>query len=395
VQAGAAGSLGTGDADSLYRGSGSKWQGFSLSPVFMYSVCEISHLAAKATEGKARGLFNVSAQEMKNSLQQMLQFIESQINSDGTGQIDQIPTTATINKTYGTDPLTGDTVGCISGLNVAACFTDQQTVQVVSIGGTNRGSFVVTFVDPVNNSIYWDQTATPLPTASGGTQVTDYLVVNGPADLGPGGNVAPGTAGYGLLGIRYWHVNSNTGVLAGVNRASFPGRLSTPVIELNGGALTPNVANRAEILLGRALGPENDAMDSAIWYGPPEQQLAHANMYYNARITQNLEKGESTPDMARKKLPSEFGGRKYFQSFTAQPNRIDLLLMKNWYIGELIEVQLYDFGSGMTVVPVPDIGTSGGTYKTSHMFAYECCFNIANSAPKGGLYVHGCAVPTV
>jgi len=38
VQAGAAVAQGTGNADSLYRGSGSQWAAFAVSPVFVYNV---------------------------------------------------------------------------------------------------------------------------------------------------------------------------------------------------------------------------------------------------------------------------------------------------------------------------------------------------------------------
>ena len=65
----------------------------------------------------------------------------------------------------------------------------------------------------------------------------------------------------------------------------------------------------------------------------------------------------------------DFGGRKYHKSWTAVPNRMDLLVMENWYIGELSPLELYDFGGGNVVAPVPDIGTEGGSYLTSHMFA--------------------------
>ena len=59
VQAGAAVAQGTGNADSLYRGSGSQWAAFAVSPVFVYNVCEISWLAQQSTDGKEKGLFEV------------------------------------------------------------------------------------------------------------------------------------------------------------------------------------------------------------------------------------------------------------------------------------------------------------------------------------------------
>ena len=55
---------------------------------------------------------------------------------------------------------------------------------------------------------------------------------------------------------------------------------------------------------------------------------------------------------------------------------MDLLVLDNWYIGELSQLELYDFGGGNVVAPVPDINGQAGTssYLTSHMFAYNTCF---------------------
>lgn len=375
-QAGSAIQQATGDASSMNRGSDSSWDSFALSPIFLFNVCEISYLAQSATKGKARGLFNVQAQELKNSLDQAAQGIEGLINGDGSGAIDQIPSTATVNNNTGT----GNQTSSIVGMNVAFAFTDQQQVSVFSSeGGTNRGSATISTIDPVSQTIYF---STPLPV---GTQTTDFLMVQG----------STGAVGSSIFGIRYWQVNSNTGTLAGINRSKWPGRLSTPTINLNGAPITQGVAQRALVLLGRAIGPDAKAMKSAVWYGPPEQSYAISQLFYNLQITQNIEKGSSVPDVARKFFVETFGGREYHTSWTAQPNRVDLLLFDTWYMGEMIPLELYDFGGGMTVVPVPDVGTANGTYLTSHMFAYNCAFQLANSAPKLGLYIQNAEVPTV
>jgi hypothetical protein len=374
-QAGAAIQQGTGDASSLLRGTGSAWDSFALSPIFLFNVCEISYLAQSATQGKARGLFNVQAQELKNSLDQATQGIEALINGDGSGAIDQIPTAAVI-----TTGGSGNQTASIAGMNVAFRFTDQQTVTVFpSEGGTARGQATISTVDPVAQTLYFS-TALPAGTTNG-----DYLMVQG----------CSGAVASSVLGIQYWQVNSNTGTVAGVARSKWPGRLTTPTINLNGGPITPGLAQRAQVLLGRAIGPDAKAIKSAVWYGPPEQAQAISNLYYNVQITQNIEKGSSVPDVARKFFVETFGGREYHTSWTANPNRVDLLLFDTWYMGEMIPLELYDFGGGMTVVPVPDVGTTNGTYLTSHMFAYNCAFQLANSAPKLGLYVQNAAVPTV
>lgn len=375
-QAGAAVQQGTGDASSLLRGTGSAWDSFALSPIFLFNVCEISYLAQSATQGKARGLFNVQAQELKNSLDQAMQGIEGLINGDGSGALDQIPTAATINNNTGS----GNQTSSIVGMNVAFVFTDQMTVSVFPTeGGVARGQAVISTVDPVANTLYFS-TALPAGTTNG-----DFLMVQG----------SSGAVASSILGIRYWQVNSNAGTIGGISRTKWPGRLSTPTINLNGGPITPGIAQRALVLLGRAIGPDAQAIKSAVWYGPPEQAYAIANLWYNPQISQNSEKGTSVPDMARKYFSETFGGREYHASWTSQPTRVDLLLFDTWYMGEMIPLELYDFGGGMTVVPVPDVGTTNGTYLTSHMFAYNAAFQLANSAPKLGLYLQNCSVPTV
>ena len=382
VQSGSAISQGTGNADSMGRGTGSQWASFALAPVYLFNVCEISWLAQASTDSKQKGLFAVKAQEMKNSLDAAMQGIEGLINSDGSGMIDQIPSTAVIVLSGGS----GAQVASIAGMNVAVAFSDQQVVSFYSTGGVKRTntttSATISYVDGPTNTLFFSTTL-PLDVVA-----TDYVVVNG-ATYGTGASI---------LGIKAWDVNSNVGTIAGLNRASYPGRLSTPTINLAGAAITPGIAQRAEVLLGRALGPDADSIKSGIWYGPPEQAFAQSNLMYNVQIVNAQEvKGDKTMDMSRKYFSDTFGGRKYHKSWTAINNRMDLLVLDNWYIGELSPLELYDFGGGNVVAPVPDISSVTGTasYLTSHMFAYNTCFNLANAAPRAGLYIQNAAVGSI
>lgn len=286
-----------------------------------------------------------------------MQGIEGLINSDGSGMIDQIPTTATIVLSGGTPAAQ---TASITGVNVAVAFGDQQVVQFYSTGGVKRvgtvTSATISYSDGPSNTLFF---STQLPTD---VVVTDYIVVAG-ATYG---------AGNSLLGIRAWDVNSNVGTIGGLNRNAYPGRLSTPTINLNGAALTPGIAQRAEVLLGRALGPDADSIKSGIWYGPPEQAVAQSNLQYNVQIVNAQDvKGDKTLDMSKKYFADTFGGRKYHKSYTAVNNRMDLLVLDNWYIGELSPLELYDFGGGNVVAPVPDSTAADGarSYLTSHMFA--------------------------
>jgi hypothetical protein len=281
-------------------------------------------LAQASTDSKQKGLFAVKAQEMKNSLDAAMQGIEGLINSDGSGMIDQIPAAAVI---------TLGAASSIAGMNVAVAFTDQQQVQFYSAGGVLRagGPATISYSDGPSNTLFFSTNLANII----GLVVTDFVVVNG-ATYG---------AGNSLLGIKAWDVNSNSGTIAGLNRATYPGRLSTPTINLNGAAITPGIAQRAEVLLGRALGPDADSIKSGIWYGPPEQAAAQSNLMYNVQIANAQEiKGDKTLDMSKKYFSDTFGGRKYHKSWTAINNRMDLLVLDNWYIGELSPLELYDFG---------------------------------------------------
>ena len=353
VQAGAAIAQGTGNADSMGRGTGSQWASFAIAPVYLFNVCEISWLAQASTDSRQKGLFAVKAQEMKNSLDSAMQGIEGLINADGSGMIDQIPATAVIILAGGTPAAQ---TASITGVNVAVAFTDQQVVQFFSVGGVQRTggrtSATISYSDGPSNTLFF---STPLPSD---VVVTDYIVVAG-ATYG---------AGNSILGIKAWDVNSNTGTIGGLNRNAYPGRLSTPTINLAGAAITPGLGNRAEVLLGRALGPDADSIKSAVWYGPPEQAFAQSNLQYNVQIVNAQElKGDKTLDMGKQYFSDTFAGRKYHKSWTFINNRMDLLVLDNWYIGELSPLELYDFGGGNVVAPVPDASQgAAGSYLTSH-----------------------------
>ena len=44
------------------------------------------------------------------------------------------------------------------------------------------------------------------------------------------------------------------------------------------------------------------------------------------------------------------------------------------------------------IMPVPDTGTTNGTYITDRMFAYDCFFQLCNKAPRSGIYIQQAGV---
>lgn len=360
------------------RGTGSTTDGFAAGPVILVNTCEISNLAQWATDDKERGLVKVQKQELEHSLLAFNNGLEGLFNGDGSGTIDQIPTTATINNGTGS----GQSLSSIVGLNTAAGFADQQTVQVLSaIGGTNRGSFTISYTDPVTQTVF---SAVALPS---GTTQGDILVVQG----------ATGAAGSSVYGIRYWNVNGNTGTVAGINKALYPSRLSTPTINLNNsGAITPAMAGRIEVLLSRAKGDEYDEEEDSFYYMNPVQTYGISQDFYNRGYTRLDDKNmNQVPDTARKQLQKQYGGVDLYMSNSAQPNRVDRLFPKDWIVGELMETRLHDWGGGAVIAPTPVSNTAGATYYNSIMFAYETGLQLVCQNPKGQFYIQGAPVPAV
>lgn len=376
VQGGSFISQGTGNGDALGRGNASIWNDFVLSPVWHYAVNEITHLAQLATNGKKRGLISLKAEELKNSLDSAMAGIEGIMYGDGSGAITQIPTTATVSSSSGS----GNATSYITGVRAMA-FTDNQIVQIFpSEGGSTRGSATIS-VNAPETSTLWFSTALPSGTTTG-----DYIMIAG----------SSGAVGSGVLGTTSWINSATSGTQAGINRATYPQRVSSPSINLNGGSVTASLSQRIEALLGRAMGGSNKTKDSGIYLFGEDQAYAIAQTnYYNRQITQNSDKapGNQVPDTSRKYFQGKFGDRDVHLSYVQPLGRIDMLLTEEWHIGELVPLQLYDFGGGNTVMPVPD--PSGNGWLTSNQFAYEISFNLACSAPKHQLYVYGASQPTI
>lgn len=376
IQSGSAISQGTGDGTALGRGTGSTWADGAISPIGLFNGCEISYLTEISTSGPKRGMVQVRAQELKNSLGTFMSGIESLLQGDSSGELDQIPSTATVSSNSGT----GAQTSFISGLNNANQFQDQQVVQVFpSEGGTTRGNATVSYVDGVSNTVYF---STVLPSTGGATATGDYLMVAG----------CSGAVGGSLAGIKTYQVNSNVGSVLGLNRASYPGRLSTPLIDLAGKAVNPSVPYRADILVKRALGPDTDASKELVWYGGPDQRLAITNLYQGVLSQNVVPSGNTALDMVKANMATKFGDREFVESYNATPGRIDGLCLGNWGIAEMVEPSLYSFGNGVTSMPVPD---SSGSYLTSNIFFYNAFLNVFNSNMRAGVIVQNCAQPTI
>ena len=362
-------SVGTGDGSALGSGTGSQTASFAMAPIWAFNVTQYTRLAELATNGAERAVESFTKTEIKRSIKQFYNGIEGLMNGDGSGAFDQIPANAVI-----TTGGSGVTTAVIQGIQCAAAFVDQQVVQIFpSEGGPSRGNATISFVSVVEQKLNFS-TALPAGTTQG-----DYIMVAG----------ASGAVGSSVLGIPYWNTNGSVGTKGGLTMANYPDRLSTPVINLGGGQITPSVTQRAFVLLTRALGDDSEELEKGVWYGKPEQLATIAAQWYSTLITQNSEGRDGAQfDRSRPGIGSEFGDRRFIPSNTAKAGRVDLLFPENWSLGELCPVRLYDFGGGNTVMPVPDTsGNAGATYLTAKMFVYEWGGQICNRIPRHGLFV--------
>src|ERR1700690_1167865 len=377
IQSGAAIFQATGNGDALGRGTGSLWVSGDLSPIGLFDGCEITYLARIATQGPKRSLISLRAEELKNSFDSFMRGVDAQFLSDGAGAVVQLPSTAVINN----NTLGGSNPSSIVGMGGQANqLQEQQVVQFfLAEGGAARaGTATVSYVDGAADTVYFS-TALPAGTAAG-----DYIVIQG----------STGALNSGLQGIYSYQVASNTGTVLGLSRATYPGQLSTPNINKAGAALNTTDPYKAQILIGRGLGAENDAVVDFEWVCGPNQELAVTQLYTNTLQQNYVPPGDKALDMTKKHMSPQFGGRDLNVSYSARQDRMDAICPETWGIIETVEPSLYDFGDGVTTMPIPDL-VGQGSYLTSSIFFYNAFLNLFNSNMKAGVYFSQCAVPSV
>lgn len=369
-----------GSVPPIPRGTASTYDSFAATPFQYLGVTEIASDAIAAVAG-GRGKIKLPSSEMEYSSDSFMNDMEGLAYGDASGTVDTIPSTGTVNNGSGGGASGSATYSSIVGVN-AALFTDQMVIQVLpAVGGTARGSFTISFTDPVSGTLF---STTVLPT---GTTTGDILVIQG----------ATGAAGSAMYGLQYWHRNGNTGSMAGITRANYPGRLNTPTLNANGQSLPPSVAAKIEAIRMRASGDKNYMQNDrgAFWYVNPTQGAQFASDFYNKYAPTYELKGDTVPDLA-KGMQKTFLGEDCLWSTTAANTRADRVRPKDWVIGEAYGMRLKDFGEGMTIVPVPaqagGFGT-GWTYLNSKMFAWEQALNLICTDPKSGFFFSN--LPTV
>lgn len=378
MQSGSAIFQATGNGDALGRGTGSLWVSGDLSPIGLFAGCEITYLARQATQGPKRSLISLRAEELKNSFDSFMRGVDAQFLSDGSGAVLQLPTTGC---TVNNNTLGGTNPSSIVGMGGQANqLQEQQVVQFFATegGAARSGTATVSYVDGAADTVYFS-TALPSGTAAG-----DFIMIQG----------SSGALNSGVQGIYSYQVASNTGTVLNLARSTYPGQLSTPNINKNNAPINTTDPYKAQILIGRGLGKENEAVDDFVWFCGPDQELAVTQLYTNTLQQNYVPPGDKALDMSKKHMSPQFGGRDLNVSYSAKQGRLDALNLENWGIIETVEPSLYDFGDGVTTMPIPDF-VGQGSYLTSSIFFYNTFLNLFNSNMKAGCFLSSCAVPSV
>jgi hypothetical protein len=369
IQAGSTHQQFSADGGDMGRGTGSIYAAQFLTPISFSEACEITAQAIWSTENGKKSRVQVKASEFTHTLEQFKSNLDADLQGDGSGTLATVTTASS-----GSGPAGASFSNII--VSNANQFFDNQVVQVFpSVGGASRGAFQVSFVDGVLNTIF---SAQALPA---GTTTGDLLIVNG----------ASGAAGSSIMGIKAYQVNGNAGTLNGLARSNFPGRLSTPTVNLAGAAITPQIGRLIVSKIALALGNESPALADLIWYVNVDQGAAFENLAIQVAITNQQEiRGQSSQDMLKRFTPKTWVDYDVVKSVHATPGRIDALCLKYWGIGELKAADLYDV-NGQTVFPT--IGASGGI-NAATVFYFVTSLNVFNSNVRAGAFVSNAQIPT-
>lgn len=371
IKAGSAHTQFNADGGDMGRGTGSTYAAQFISPVSFSEALEITAQAMWSTDSDKKSRVNVRATEFTYTLEQFKSNLDADFQGDGSGTLGTVVTAASAGG--GAGPSYSNIT-----MDNANQLYDNQVVQIFpSVGGTTRGAFQVSFVDGVTNTAW---SADALPSVGGATATGDIVVVNG----------ATGAAGTSIMGIKAYQVNGNTGTLNGLSRSQYPGRLSTPTVNLSGAAITEFTGRQITSKIELALGIDNAALADLVWYCNVDQASAIENLAIQVAITNQQQiKGDSSQDMIKKMTPKTFVGYDVIKSVHATPGRIDALCLKYWGMGELKAADLYDV-NGMTQFPT--IGASGGI-NASVVSYFVWSGNIFNSNVRAGAYIQDAGQP--
>ena len=352
------------DGGDLALGSAPITDFMTLVPVYFFQCSQWTKQAEISTNSNEKAIEDYYKLVMKRAMKNFRTYMEAVFTQgDGSNTLDTV-TSAGANSIV---------------VKNANQFQDQQPIDVWSaLSGTFRGTAVIQSVDAANKTL-WLTGAPPAGTTGG-----DLLLVKGSA----------GVANSGLFGLFQYAFNANTGTVAGLSRASYPGKLIMPYVNGNNQPLTQSTARKltaqAQIALGASAAFELEMQFNM----GPDQMAAWENVgTVVSQVIQNQLTGDSSQDMLKKHTPKTFMGypivNKGLGNIHAKQGRIDGVCTKCYFRVENQPIDFLEYG-GQTLFP--QYGASGGL-ATSSFFYLWTGTNVGMENPRAGCYSDNLSVP--
>lgn len=353
------------DGQDLGRGSAPTQTFGTLSAISLVQASEYTSLSEFSTDSSEKAIENYVTLTNRQATETFAGYQDSLFaQSDGSNTL--------------------DTVVSVNGnglvVNNADIFQDNQLVDCwTALGGSFLGTVQILSIDIANNTI-WLVNAPP-----GGVGAGTLLLMTGSA----------GVAGSGFFGIPYYHVAGNGGNFMGIPRSAFPGKFSTPNVNVGSGgtttgSLTPASVRAMQAQIDLAMGI--DAADDEV--------VAHMNVDMAAawennalpvqNIVYNQVKGDTSEDMLKKRQSTTIAGREILRNVRARTGRIDFLNFKHWFRLETRSLDMHDVG-GQTLFPI--YGASGGL-ASSQIFYLEWMGQAGLGQPRRESYMNNITIPT-
>jgi hypothetical protein len=249
------------------------------------------------------------------------------------------------------------------------------------VGGTFVGTVVVQSVDAANKTL-WLSSAIP---AGWGVVAGYALLVRGSA----------GAANSGLFGLFQYAFGQNSGTVAGLQRASYPGKLIMPFVNGNSQTLTQSTARKLTAQMQIALGATKAfELDLQFNMGPDMMAAWENTGIAVSQVIQNQLSGDSSQDMLKKHTPKTFMGypivNKGMGNIHAAQGRIDGIATKTYFRCENQPIDFLEYG-GQTIFP--QYGQSGGLNTSTFFYLWSGC-QVGNDNVRAGCFCSNIAIPS-
>lgn len=346
------------DGGDLGDGSGPQEAFGNLSCISLLQASAYTALAEWSTDSDQKSIKDYVSLINERATQTMAGYMDALLQGSGANDLDTVQSV-----------VTGGIV-----IQNANSFQDNQRIDIwTAIGGTFVATVQIQSVDSGSNTI-WLTAAVPGAVATG-----QVILVNG----------SSGVANSGLYGLRYYQVNGNAGTYMGISRSGYPGKFSTPYINV-GGSLTPAVVRALEGQIELAMSIDRADKAGLIAHCNVDMRAAwENNSILVQRVIMNEVKGDESVDMLKKKAPTVIAGRELLVNERAKPGIIDFLGLENWFRIETKSLDYYEV-AGQTVFPA--YGASGGI-ASKMLFYLVLMTQIGNGQPRIGAYMNNITIP--